>query len=68
MNGFVINACDAEENRLQVHGFAMNCHPVRSDGNLKIRLLLVKNALCEGDKERSLQPKGFFFTNVRKSF
>ena len=38
--------------------------PIRSDGNLKRRLLL----LFEEDKQKSLQPKGFLFGNVRKSF
>ena len=46
--------CDAEENRLYVDGFALSRCLVRSDGNLKKRLFLIKNALFEGDKVRSL--------------
>ena len=56
--------CDAEDNGLHVD--ALSRHLVRSDGNLK--RFLIKNVLFEEDKQRSLQPEGFFFANVRKSF
>ena len=51
-------ACDAEENGLQVD------EPSPS----KKRWKFEKKIIFNKDKERSLQPKGLFFANVRNFF
>ena len=45
--------CDAEENGFHVNEFALSHRLVRSDGNLKRRLFLIKNVLFEEDKEET---------------
>ena len=49
---------DAKENGVQINGVVRNRYPVRSNWNLKGRLLLIKNMLFEEDRERSPKPTG----------